>query len=36
MLFNSKLNKLVTLVRKADKQDKVDEIVADIDRDLIE
>ena len=35
MLFNSKLNKLVTLVRKEDKQEKVDEIVAEIDRELI-
>ena len=35
MLFNSKLNKLVTLVRKEDKQEKVDELVAEIDRELI-
>ena len=36
MLFNSKLNKLVTLVRKEDKQEKVDELVAEIDRELIQ
>ena len=35
-LFNNKLNKLVALVRKVDKEDAVDELVYEIDRELVE
>ena len=36
VLFNNKLNKLVALVRKVDKEDAVDELVYEIDRELVE
>ena len=36
LLFSNKLNKLVALIRKVDKDEAVDELVADIDRAMIE
>lgn len=36
VLFNNKLNKLVALIRKVDKEDAVDELVYEIDQELVE